>query len=416
MTLTRRALLGATTAGAGALALAGCGGRANQDDHTIRLWHGFTEADGKTVHKLVDAFNKSQSDYTVAAETIAWSSLTEKLLTSLKSGDGPHLVVQPPTDAERYIDLEALLPVEDFYTGDYESPQHYLKNYVDMVTWDQRRCGVPMGNASFCIWYNTDHWKDAGLTKDDVPSSVDELLAVARALTKTSGDGKSVDQYGIALPDNDPGTLSTLLHSGGGDFITDGVAHIDSADNIETLTTWQKAFREDKISPTGMDLVAAANLFNSGKASMLMNGPWQITGATDSGIPVDVFAWPSDWVQAATNFWFVSTLVDNATKRKGAYAFMDFFNSRNNQILWTDANYPPNRDDISAKDLDSELIATMIEFTTDGRLAVSGVRENLDDINSEVGSMFGRITGGGDVATYAHQAQAAVQNYLGDQK
>jgi multiple sugar transport system substrate-binding protein len=396
-------------------ALAGCGssssGGGTGDDTTLRLWHGFTEADGKIVDQIVKNFNESQDVYTVVSETIAWSSLTEKLLTGLKSGDGPHIVAQGPDGAEGYVAQGAFVECDDFYaSGEYESAEHFYPNFVDMVTWDDKRSGVPMGAASFCVWYNTKHWEEAGLADDDVPTTVEDFLDVAKKLTKTSGS--SVEQYGVAMPDQDAATVGAILHSGGGDFITDGVAALDTPQNVETLTTWQKAFVEDQISPTGMDLVAAAQLFNSGKASMLLNGPWQITGAEDSGLDVNVFAWPGDWVQAAATFWFASNLVKEDTQRKGVFEFFQYFNNPDSQVLWTSANYPPNRDDIASDEFATELVATMADFSQAGRLPITGVKKNINDINSEVGSMMGKITTGGDVAGLLTQTQATVDGYL----
>lgn len=54
----------------------------------------------------------------------------------------------------------------------------------------------PDGYAPTAVWYNTDMWESAGLTDADYPQTWDELLEVAKKLTKSDGS-----QYGIALPD-----------------------------------------------------------------------------------------------------------------------------------------------------------------------------------------------------------------------
>lgn len=409
ITTTRRRFLGATALGLGAAAMTSCGagGASGTFDGTLRLWHGFTEADGQVVQQIIDAFNESQDEYQVVAETMAWSSLTEKLLTSLSSGDGPHIVAQGADSGEGYIAQKAFLPVEDFYTdGTFSSTEHLFPNIVDFATWDGQRCAVPMSAAAFSVWYNKAHFEAAGLSEDDVPQDVEGLRELARTLTTGS------DQYGIALPDGDTGTLATMLHSGGGDFITDGTALIDSPENVATLTEWQTSWTEDKVSPTGMDLVAAAQLFNSGKASLLMNGPWQATGSADSGIDAGVFSWPSDWIQAATTFWFASSMVDSDEKKKAVYTFLDFWNSRDQQVLWTTSGYPPNRDDIPADEVENELVAQMAEYTSSARMAITGVTKNYTDITAETVSMTQQIAEGGDVATLVAETQAAVEEYL----
>ena len=71
-----------------------------------------------------------------------------------------------------------------------------------------------MGYAPTAVWYNTDMWKAAGLTEADYPKTWDQLLEVAKKLTK----GKQ--QYGIALPDV---TMAPFLKgNGSGLYTTEG--------------------------------------------------------------------------------------------------------------------------------------------------------------------------------------------------
>ena len=53
--------------------LSACGGGSNDAETTadgkvkITMWHGFSEADGKTLESIVDDFNKSQDKYEIDA-------------------------------------------------------------------------------------------------------------------------------------------------------------------------------------------------------------------------------------------------------------------------------------------------------------------------------------------------------------
>jgi multiple sugar transport system substrate-binding protein len=84
------------------LALAACGGGGSDPGSdssagavtNLVAWHGYTEADGKVLDKIVANFNASQPQCQVKGEAIAWDSITEKLVTSLGAGNGPNLVVQ----------------------------------------------------------------------------------------------------------------------------------------------------------------------------------------------------------------------------------------------------------------------------------------------------------------------------------
>lgn len=78
--------------------LSACGGGSNDAETTadgkvkITMWHGFSEADGKTLESIVDDFNKSQDKYEIDAQLQPWSTIGETMVTKVTSGDGPDFV------------------------------------------------------------------------------------------------------------------------------------------------------------------------------------------------------------------------------------------------------------------------------------------------------------------------------------
>lgn len=86
---------------AAGMALAGCGssnGGSGDVQKTadgkvkITMWHGFSEADGKTLESIVDDFNKSQDKYEIDAQLQPWSTIGETMVTKVTTGDGPDFV------------------------------------------------------------------------------------------------------------------------------------------------------------------------------------------------------------------------------------------------------------------------------------------------------------------------------------
>jgi len=420
MVISRRrlAVLGSLTAVS--LTLVGCTGGDPDDAGTegggttpLTLWHGYTEADGDVLQAIVDEFNESQDSYTISTEELAWSSITEKLLTSLGAGNGPNIIVQGIDTGLGYTNQGAFRSVQDYYDDDqYTSTENLYENLVEQVTWDGETYAAPMGTAAYAVYYNTDLWEAAGLTEADRPTTIDELIAVAEKLTvDEDGDG-TPEYYGMALPDKDAAMLSAMLHSGGGDFITDGVAYLDSAENAATLEKWQDAFVNGRISPTGMDATAAMELFGSGRAAMILNGPWEITSAASFGVPIDVFQWPGDWVQGVANYWWSTSMNDTEAEVQGTYAFFDWWNSHDMQVTWTESYYPPNRDDITEDEFSDPLVATISGFSSTAHYYLTGVSTSVSDITAETDSMTTQIMQGGDVAELLSATQAKVEGYL----
>ena len=81
-----------------AVVLAGCSATdpgTGEKHVTLSFWHGYTEADGKVLDKIVADFNKSQSGITIKDTTKTWAQIGDTLLTSLSAKQGPDLVALP---------------------------------------------------------------------------------------------------------------------------------------------------------------------------------------------------------------------------------------------------------------------------------------------------------------------------------
>ncbi|MBP0575445.1 extracellular solute-binding protein, partial [Mycobacterium tuberculosis] len=59
--------------------------------------------------------------------------------------------------------------------------------------------GVPFHNSTPLVYYNVDHFKEAGLNPDKFPDSWAEFVDAAKKLTKRDGD--TVKRYGFMMPE-----------------------------------------------------------------------------------------------------------------------------------------------------------------------------------------------------------------------
>ena len=161
---------------AAGMALAGCGssnGGSGDVQKTadgkvkITMWHGFSEADGKTLESIVDDFNKSQDKYEIDAQLQPWSTIGETMVTKVTTGDGPDFVTTGADNGQGWSIDGTFQCVSDFYADKDNGTDEYLDNVVKQITFNidgkEEKCAVPMGYAPTSVWYNTDMWKAAGL-------------------------------------------------------------------------------------------------------------------------------------------------------------------------------------------------------------------------------------------------------------
>jgi len=410
MSTFRRRMRGAAGfVAAAALMLTGCAasGTSGSDGSptVVHVWHGFTEADGKVVQAIADDFNASQDEYEVKIEVNPWNVISDKLLPALKSGNGPDLVVQSVDAAQGYVRQKAFASLQDFYDDPKNETDTYDEHVVDYTEFDGEQYGVPMGYAPFSIWYNKQMFADAGIT--EFPKTWDELIALAEKLTVKGADGAAPETYGLALGDKQATFLPSILQAGGGEVVEDGKIVLDSAQNVKTLEWWRESYAKGW-SPTNIGLADAVALFTGGKAAMTWIGPWVVTGAEAAGIEVGEFPAPVGSAKAATpaaaNYWWLTSQGAKDEKVKaGSEAFLAYFNSHDAQLKWAlEANYPPNRTDITAEELSANpLIAALTPEAKDAYIPLATIPGGATDVNTELDTLSVHITegSGGDVAS-----------------
>lgn len=240
--------------------------------------------------------------------------------------------------------------VSDFYADKNNGTGDYLDNVVKQITFnidgEEEKCAVPMGYAPTSVWYNTDMWKAAGLTDKDIPTTWDQLLEVAKKLTKSDGS-----QYGLAMADS--GWAAYMKGNGTGLYTTDGKVSINSKENKAFLQKMRDFYNGGYAVP-GLDDTAARESFESGQSAMVIVGPWEDQAATDKGINHDTFAVPDGdgtykYADGKTGsntgstglYWWVTSQVGDSEKLPGIYEFFKFYNNHDNQVKWSLA--PPTR-------------------------------------------------------------------------
>lgn len=402
------------------MGLSACGnsGSGSADGVTnITIWHGFTESDGDTVQALANNFNKSQSKYKVTVEQNPWNVINDKLLSSLSAGTGPDLVVTQPDTARGYIEQGAFADVDDFYSNASNETSTYRKNIVNDGIVDGKHYGVPMGHAPYSVYFNKAIFDKAGIKESDYPTTMDGLVKLAQKLTVDSDGDGTPDQYGIAFADKDSGYIPTLLQGAGSDLVVNGKVALTSSVAKKTLTYWRDNVYAKKVSPSNLSYTDAQSLFISGKAAMFYIGPWIAKTAKDKGITTGTFEFPAGSkakvTLAASNYWYTTAQVrGNDQKKAAVYAFMKYFNNKKNQITWaTEANYPPNRTDITTKELsDNALIAQITPYMDNAKLILGSVPTGFVDVQSELNALGPKISAStGDISSILKESNDKIQ-------
>ncbi len=406
----------------GALALTGCsadgGTGGGSGPATVTFWHGYTEADGDALQQIIDEFNESQDDVEIVAEVRTWDVIDDTLLPALSAGEGPQLVAMPAERMPVYADRGAFTDLTDLY-GASDALGAITPAAVDMVTADGAQFGVPTGFVPLSVFYNKALFAEAGIA--DFPTTWDEWVAAAEALTvDENGDG-TPERYGLALPDHATvanGLWPSLFYGGGGDLVEDGASVIDSPENLATIEYWADAVEQGKISPTGLDGIGADELFSAGQAAMHVGGPWMAGIAEANEIDYGIAAIPAGpEAQASSAIGVGMGITAEASDEQiaGAEAFFEYFFSTDVATEWSLASgWPPLSTEVAADAVSANpVVSSLTEIASTGRPLLPGVVSTIDVITA-MDTVTQRSLAGEDPAGLLAEAQTSIDTALQD--
>ncbi len=264
----------------------------------------------------------------------------------------------------------------DFYPG-----------LVSAFTYEDKFYCAPKDFSTLALVINKSMWADAGLTDADVPTTWDQLAAVAKKLTK----GKRV---GLAFGPELQRVGVFMAQSGGGLVSADGKAQANAQANIDALA-YIKKLMTDGVAAFSSDLGAGwgGEAFGKKMAAMVIEGNW-ITGAMKadySGIEYTVAELPAGTQQGTlqyTNCWGISTDGDNKT---AAVDLVNFLTTTEQQLTFAkDFGVMPSVQ--SAADGYKSDNPTMVAFINGAAYAqnlpsMSGAADVIKEFNSQLAGL-----------------------------
>lgn len=240
------------------------------------------------IETLVDEWNSSH-DNQIELTTIPAAEFVTKFAAAIAGGEAPDiaaidLIYTPAFAAEGQLEditdkVQALPFLDDL------SPAH-----VTLGTYDGRNYAVPFAAEGSFLIYNKGLFEAAGLDPDSPPTTWNEMLEAARAITAL-GD----DTYGYYFSGSCAGcnafTYLPLIWASGGDVLSEDYSEPTLDDPIvrEALQLYRTMWEEGLI-PEGAQIDNGAdfvNAFASGKIGMAGTGAFGINNYKTNAPDID---------------------------------------------------------------------------------------------------------------------------------
>ncbi len=267
-----------------------CGFATSGQKVTIVLsnWHLVEPHWEKSIKEAVAEFMVRNPDIEVVLDYVSYAEKETKYMIAIEAGVGPDVMHLGPAEvsfglfASRgyFYDLTAFIIQEgpEFLDAWYPA-------VVKALTYNGKVYGLGNNYQPMVLMWNKRLFAEAGLDPERPPTTWDEFLVYAKALTRDrDGDGR-IDTWGFGTVGRvDPGfqlRFTPLLLSFGADYLTPDMscAAINSPEAKEAVKFWVELYTVHGVIPPGVTDMSPGKVrdqFAAEKIAMKITSAWNL--------------------------------------------------------------------------------------------------------------------------------------------
>ena len=287
-----------------ALLLVGASADARADRRTVTLWHSYRGAEADGLARAVELLERDDPTLHVELLALPNDQINSKITAAVPRHNGPDLVIFGHDRIGEWLRLGILLPVERPARGVYLG-----RTLEPLAGEDGALYGLPLAFKSLVLFFNTQLVRAA-------PRTTDELVALARRATD-----RRRGIFGLVYESqNVYHTIPWITGFGGSVFGPQG-PRLATPDNARAFAFARSLATLPDVMPADPTGALVVDLFNRGKAAMVINGPWFV-GDIDRDVPFRLGTLPvvSATRQPARPFLTIEAVMVTANARDRAAA------------------------------------------------------------------------------------------------
>lgn len=239
------------------------------------LWHAYRSEEAAVVEQIVDELNKSRTDFRVKLLAVPYDAYLDKISAAIPRGRGPDLFIAAHDPIGDWAKANTIQPIDDVI--DPKMVSSLVPGLLPAMIFEGHVFGLPIAFKSVALWRNTS-------LVPETPSTLAKLLDVAG---RNTGDGR----YGLVYENRDLYFHAPFLFGYGGRLFDDeGRPALMSPGTIRSVEK-VRAIADTKVVPAEVSQTLTMSLFNSGKAAMIITGPWS-RGEIEGDVPFAISPLP----------------------------------------------------------------------------------------------------------------------------
>lgn len=309
---------------------------------SIVMWTKEGEPTLSWINNAARTFSQKNPDYNIVVINKGVEDIKGQLPQALLAAneDTPDLLWTVSDHIGVFAPGENIATLDDVFGADYNSK--FIGAASEAAKFNGKSWAVPLSAGNhLMLMYNKK-------LVSKVPETWSELITTAKTLT--SGDGGTNAKYGLVWNYTEPFWLNPFLAGFGSwplsnpDNAQTAAGTLDTPEMVKTLQFISDLKNKEKIMPAEADYNTADQLFKDGRAAMLINGDWSISGyLTDTvkdklelGIApmpkIDATGlYPAPMV-AGTYLMVPARTLDNQDKIAGIKLWADYLTSKDVQL------------------------------------------------------------------------------------
>ena len=263
----------------GLIASLGCapGGGKGGTEVKVAFWGGPEEVD--IITHALDDWQKNHPEIKVVFEHTPYSGYDSKILTRIAGGAAPDVIA---TEVNYFVTFASKGVLENLNPFLDQDKEFHLDDFFPQIagrfTLNGNLYAIPRDVAPFaCVFYNRDLFDQAGLAYPTDDWTWDDLLRIARALTKKDANGRTT-QYGFY-----GWAWQNFVYGNGGALVDDPknpkTTRISDPKTIAGLQFFSDLANLYEVMPTPMALtnlgMGVDMMFAGGRLAMFLSGIWE---------------------------------------------------------------------------------------------------------------------------------------------
>ncbi|MBL8776971.1 MAG: extracellular solute-binding protein [Acidimicrobiales bacterium] len=150
----------------------------------VTLWHASVAKGEEAINEIADAYNASQDRVRIEVENQATSfeELQRKYNQAIPSNDLPGIALLEDTQTQAMADSGTILPAQSCIAADDYDMSDFVPTLVDYYSVDGNLYPASMTGSNALIYFNVDHFEEAGLDPENPPTNLDEIREAAQAI------------------------------------------------------------------------------------------------------------------------------------------------------------------------------------------------------------------------------------------